>query len=141
MLLKFAKYSKTFDMKETVNHTFLVGALPEQVYNAWLDSVGHSEMTGGEAVCSDRVGDKFSTWDGYFTGKNISLTDTERIEQTWRTAEFNDLDDDSHLEILFGKVEGGCEITLNHTNIPEGQTQYQNGWIESYINPMQSYFS
>ena len=34
----------------------VVPASPAEIYRAWLDSVTHSEMTGGEATMSDEVG-------------------------------------------------------------------------------------
>lgn len=128
-------------MKESVRHLFIVAAPVAKVYSAWLDSIEHSQMTGGEAHCNDVEGDDFTAWDGYITGKNISLTPNSLIQQSWRTSEFDDKDEDSKLELQFKECEDGCEITLVHTNIPQGQTQYENGWIESYINPMRQYFS
>ena len=128
-------------MKESVTHTFVIHASPEKVYKAWLDSDEHSRMTGGEAHCSNVEGDTFTAWDGYITGANLKLTPNQEIKQSWRTAEFEDEHEDSELVVRFETAEEGCEVTLIHTNIPAGQTQYENGWIESYIKPMQRYFS
>jgi activator of HSP90 ATPase len=110
------------------------------IFHAWLNSDEHSNMTGSEAECSDQEGEEFTAWDGYITGKNIELQENKKITQSWRTVEFDESDEDSLLSIEFTETEKGCELTLTHTNIPEGQTQYEEGWIENYFIPMKAYF-
>ncbi len=51
-------------MKLNFEVTEEIGASPQQVYGAWLNSDQHSAMTGGEAIISDLVGDSFTAWDG-----------------------------------------------------------------------------
>ena len=110
------------------------------IYNAWLDSKTHSEMTGGEASCSNLEGEEFSAWDGYIAGKNIQLNPYEKIIQSWRTSDFKNNDEDSELTIEIHETEEGCELLLIHKNIPEGQPDYKQGWIDHYFNPMRIYF-
>lgn len=65
-----------------------------------------------------------------------------RIEQTWRTTEFPDGAPDSKLVIELTEVEGGTEVRLVHTNIPDGQVvDYDKGWQDYYFDPMEKYFS
>ncbi len=73
-------------------------------------------------------------------GKTISLIPNEEIVQSWRTSEFAPSDEDSQLTIRLRTVEGGCELTLIQTNIPEGQTQYEQGWVDNYFDPMHELF-
>jgi activator of HSP90 ATPase len=113
---------------------------PETLYNAWLDSEIHSAMTGGEANCSDKVDAKFTAWDGYISGTNEALVPNKEIVQKWRTTEFKETDKDSKLIISIEAIENGSLLTLTHTNIPEGQSDYEKGWIEHYFNPMKEYF-
>jgi activator of HSP90 ATPase len=113
---------------------------PEILYNAWLDSEKHSAMTGGEANCSNKVDDKFTAWDGYISGTNEALVPNKEIVQNWRTTEFKETDNDSKLIISIEEIENGSLLTLTHTNIPEGQSDYEKGWIEHYFNPMKEYF-
>lgn len=112
-----------------------------ELYTAWLDSVQHSAMTGGEAICSDKEGDSFSTWDGYITGTNKKLVEGKEIIQSWRTSDFEDSDPDSLLTLQFTDTKQGCELTLIHSNIPEAQPDYKQGWVEHYFEPMMEYFS
>lgn len=111
-----------------------------KLYNAWLNSEEHAKMTGGEAEVTDTEGGSFSVWDGYITGKNISLTIDSEIVQTWRSTEFKDSDADSELTVRFMDNADGCELTLIHTNIPDGQPDYEKGWEDHYFAPMEEYF-
>lgn len=127
-------------MKESVFHQVAFETSPKEIYDSWLNSDRHAAMTGGDAQCSDAEGVSFTAWDGYITGVNLKLSTNKQIVQSWRTSEFNDSDEDSMLEITLEPTETGTLLTLNHTNIPAGQTQYEQGWIDSYFTPMKSYF-
>tara|TARA_B110000211_G_C14079899_1_gene554017 strand:+ start:1395 stop:1781 length:387 start_codon:yes stop_codon:yes gene_type:complete len=123
-----------FEISEVFNTT------PEAIYNAWLDSKLHSEMTGGGAVCSSEKDGEFTAWDGYISGKNLELVPHKTIIQAWRTSEFEEVDEDSFLHIELIVVAGGTEIKLSHSNIPDGNSDYETGWVEHYFNPMKSFF-
>ena len=128
-------------MKESFSLKATFPVSPSTLYYAWLDSETHSQMTGGEASCSDQPGAEFTAWDGYIWGKNIALKPNEEIIQSWRTTEFDETDEDAELIIRFQEVENGTELMLIHTNIPEGQTQYEQGWVNHYFTPMKAYFA
>lgn len=117
-----------------------INAPVQNVFSTWVDSEGHSNMTGGEATTSAVIGDSFSAWDGYIWGKNIEIEMNKRILQSWRTSEFSDDEADSALEILFNEVDGGTEITLIHSNLPAHGMQYKQGWEDHYFTPMKDYF-
>jgi activator of HSP90 ATPase len=127
-------------MKEQVKHRPIFNVEPSTLYNAWLDSQLHSQMINSDAECTSVVGGDFSTWDGYITGKNLELIENIKIVQSWRTTEFDDTDEDSHLSIELTKVPKGTELKLIHINIPKGQTQYEQGWVDNYFVPMASFF-
>lgn len=121
--------------------TTTIPASPQEIYEAWLDSVVHSEMTGGEASMSDETGAEVSAWDGYITGRNLELVPGERIVQSWRTTQFTDEHEDSQITVTLEAVEDGTLLTLEHTNVPDAQRSYeQGGWQEHYFDPMKEYF-
>ena len=70
--------------------TTTIPASAQEIYDAWLDSLTHSEMTRGEASMSDEVDAEVSAWDRYITGRNLELVPGERIVQSWRTTQFTD---------------------------------------------------
>ena len=117
-----------------------LNASAKEVYDAWLNSKKHSDMTGGQAIVSDKVKGKFSAWDGYIYGSNVELIPNEKIVQSWRTAEFGDTDKVSLLEIKLKDTPKGCEITLSHSTIPDNQSDYESGWDKHYFQPMKKYF-
>lgn len=127
-------------MKESLTISTKFKASASALFDAWLNSEKHTAMTGGEAICSVEIGAEYSAWDGYISGKNVAFISNKEIVQTWRTTEFSDADEDSHLVVSFKDLNDGCEMTITHTNIPEGQTQYQKGWVDFYIEPMSEYF-
>jgi activator of HSP90 ATPase len=118
----------------------LLPATPEEIYAAWLSSEGHSDMTGSSASVSALVGGEFDAWDGYIHGKNLELIPGRRIVQSWRTSEFSTDEPDSIIEITLEPIDNQTKLTLRHTNLPPHGTQYEQGWVESYFDPMQEYF-
>jgi uncharacterized protein YndB with AHSA1/START domain len=121
--------------------TATIPASPQEVYDAWLDSRAHSAMTGGKATQSADVGAAVTAWDDYITGNNVELVPGKRIVQTWRTTEFTDEHGDSVIIVTLDPVSGGSQLTLEHTNVPDEHTSYEeSGWREHYFEPMQRYF-
>ncbi|HEY4759357.1 MAG TPA: SRPBCC domain-containing protein [Thermoguttaceae bacterium] len=118
----------------------VIPASPIKVYKAWLDSKSHSQMTGGKAKVSAKVGESFQAWDGYITGKNLILEPGKRIVQSWRTSEFKDSEEDSQIELSLEPVKEGTKLTLRHTNLPANGEQYEQGWVDNYFDPMKAYF-
>jgi uncharacterized protein YndB with AHSA1/START domain len=128
------KMSIMFEVSE------VIPASPEAIYDAWLNSDEHSMMTGSPAKVSAELDASFEAWDGYIQGKNLELDSPRRILQQWRTSEFEELEEDSLLEILFTSESDGTRVTIRHTELPDHGMQYQQGWIDSYFTPMKEYF-
>ena len=127
----------TYDFKLSCD----LPAPPQAVYDAWLDSAAHSAMTGSEAKLGKRVGDRYTAWDGYISGKTLELAPGRRIAQSWRTTEFNSKDPDSTIVVDLEPTKTGTRLTLTHRGVPDGQTGYENGgWRDFYFAPMQAYF-
>jgi activator of HSP90 ATPase len=114
---------------------------PSVIYNAWLSTDEHTAMTGAGADVSDTVGQTFTAWDGYITGKNIECVPNKKIVQQWRTSDFSDDEDDSLLEVTFESSNNGTVVTITHSNLPPHGTQYEQGWKDSYFTPMKDFFS
>jgi uncharacterized protein YndB with AHSA1/START domain len=121
--------------------TTILPASAQEIYDAWLDSLAHSEMTGGEAAMSDEIGAQVVAWGGYITGRNLELVPGERIVQSWRTNKFTDQHEDSIITVTLEEVAEGTLLTLVHSKVPADQTHYEDGgWQEHYFEPMQEYF-
>ena len=121
--------------------TAVIPAAPQDIYDTWLDSRGHSEMTGGKASMSTVVGDDISAWNGYIMGHNLELVPGERIVQSWRTSEFPDDHADSIIVVTLERTDGDTLLTLEHRNVPDHLKSYEEGgWQAHYFEPMQEYF-
>lgn len=129
-------------MRYAFTLTTTIPASADEIYDAWLDSRAHSEMTGAEASQSDEVGAVVTAWGDYISGRNLELVPGERIVQSWRSADFTDEHEDSVITVTLEEVEDGTLLTLVHSNVPEGQTSYERGgWEEHYFEPMKEYFA
>ena len=117
-----------------------IPATPGAIYQAWLDSQGHAGMTGSPAQAGSLVGDSFTAWDGYISGRNLELEPGRRIVQAWRTTEFPPSDPDSRLELSLKPEGKGTRVTIHHSNLPADGMQYKQGWVDSYFQPMKDYF-
>ena len=113
--------------------TTTINATAKQIYKSWLSTQGHTKMTGGVAFLSDKVGDSFTAWDGYITGKNKVLEPYNRIVQSWRSSNFEADEPDSQIEVTLNEGDGATELTLTHTNVPESGDHYIKGWDEHYL--------
>jgi len=114
----------------------------EVVYNAWLNSEIHSKMTNfALAIASTTVGDSFTAYNGYISGKNVDLVPFTKIIQTWRTTDFSEDEEDSLVEITL--KDNGLNktlITITHSNLPPDGKKYEDGWKTHYFLPMKKYF-
>jgi len=63
-----------------------------------------------------------------------------RIVQSWRTTDFGTADQDSRIEVLLEPAGSGTLLTLRHTDIPDGQSGYEQGWRDYYFAPMRAFF-
>ena len=118
----------------------IIPATPSVIYDAWLSSEGHSQMTGSAAHASHEIGFEFDAWDGYISGTNMALDPGKWIIQSWRTSEFDNDHADSQIEIPLEPVSGGTLLTLLHSSVPDGQGHYDQGWQAHYFDPMKAFF-
>lgn len=129
-------------MSDSFEISTILPASPKRIYEAWLNGDEHSAMTGGASKVDPSIGGRHSAWDNYITGATIELEPYRRIVQSWRTTEFPPDQPDSRLEIVLEEVDGGTQLTLKHSGIPEGQGPgYKSGWSENYFDPMREYFA
>ncbi len=126
-------------MEFELTHEF--NTTPQKLYTAYLDSLQHEAMTGGEADITNVVGDDFSAWDEYITGRNIFLEPNSKILPHWRTTDFPETRPDSIVEISLEELEPNrTKLTLKHSNLTDKNSHYKKGWIEHYFKPITEFF-
>jgi activator of HSP90 ATPase len=115
---------------------------PVEIYDAFLNEQKHTAFTGAKATCDRRVGGKFTAWDGYIVGKNVTLENGRRIVQEWKTSEWPEGYPPSLLEFTFKPKGDGTEIQMVQLNVPAVQAEnYKKGWVENYWTPLKKYFN
>jgi len=130
LALKFSSITQTVSIK----------ASPESVYDAYMDSKKHAAFTGSTAKMSSAVGGKFTAWDGYIIGKNLSLKEGKKIVQEWTTTEWPEAYPPSLLEITLTKTKGGTVLKMVHSKVPASQRDdYAQGWRDYYWTPLKAY--
>lgn len=119
-----------------------IPASPEEIYEAWLSTEGHSAMTGSDAHVNPDVGGDFDAWDGYIHGTTVEAVPYSKIVQTWRSANFTEDHSDSRIEVTLEGNEDGTLVTVRHSTVPSDQLGYEDGgWQKSYFDPMKAYFA
>ena len=127
---------------ESIRVTALIHATPKRIYEAWIDEDDHGAMTDTQVTVEPRVGGRHTASDGYIEGTILELEPGRRIVQSWRSLDFPQGAAESRLEVILTPVSGGTEVTLVHSDIPDGQgADYEAGWVEHYFKPMQAYFA
>jgi uncharacterized protein YndB with AHSA1/START domain len=115
---------------------------PDVVYRAWLSSEEHAKFTGSPANIDPSIGGSFTAWNGYISGTTLEMEEGKRIVQSWRTTEFPDESPDSRIEVVFEPMGDGTTVSINHSGIPDGQTEdYEGGWEKFYFEPMREYYA
>ena len=127
-------------MAKIIEQTVLIPALPKQVYDALMNSKTHSEITGGTARISPKVGAKFTSFDGYAAGANLVLVPGKKIVQSWRAIDWPK-GVESTLTISLAAVKGGTKLLFVQTGVPADQYEsIRQGWIDYYWEPLRRYF-
>lgn len=116
-------------------------ASPDDVYDAYVDPKKHAAFTGSTATGTQRVGAKFTAWDGYISGKYLQLEKGKKIIQEWTTSEWPAEHPPSIVELTFRAKGKGTELTMVHSKVPSEQAEsYAKGWTDYYWEPLKAYF-
>ncbi len=115
-------------------------AKPGVLFEMYMDSKKHSQVTGAKAVMSRKVGGQYSIYDGYSWGKNLLIVKDRMIVQTWRAKDWKKGDKDSTLILdLRAKGKGG-EVLMIHANVPDNQAKgLAHGWKVFYWEPWKKF--
>jgi len=125
----------------TIVQKVIIPAPPEEVYRAFMDPKKHTAFTNTETTGSQEVGGEVSAGDGYITARNIELVKGKKIVQEWTTTEWPEGYPPSMLQLDLRMVDGGTELTMTHSKVPEEQADdYAEGWKDYYWDPLIEYF-
>jgi len=125
---------------KSIRQTATINAKPSEIYDAFMDSKKHGKFTGGKASISNKVGGKFTVYDGYINGVNIELKKNKKIVQSWQAS---DWPKEHYSRVTFNLAahKGGTKISFYHSGIPSDQAEsIKKGWIDFYWNPLKKMY-
>jgi activator of HSP90 ATPase len=129
-------------MFESIRQEVSIGAPPQLVYEALLDSKQHEEFTGnGACNISREEGGTISCHGGQVIGRNVELLKNRRIVQAWR---FKNWEDGVYSIVRFELHEnsGGTRLVLDHTGVPAADRDHVDaGWHKMYWEKLRKYFA
>ena len=129
-------------MSAPIRQSIILKASPAVLFDAFLDSKKHSQITGAPATVSRRPGGRFTAFGGALSGHNLLLVPGRMIVQAWRSTQFKAGDPDSILVLTFNKVVGGTRIDLVHVNVPAHDHKgVSKGWPKYYWAPWKSHLA
>ena len=129
-------------MSAPIRQSIILKASPAVLFDAFLDSKKHSQITGAPAKVSRRPGGRFTAFGGALSGHNLLLVPGRMIVQAWRSAAWKKADPDSVLVVRFEKTSNGAAAYLAHIGVP----QYDHkgviqGWKKYYWKPWKLYLA
>lgn len=129
-------------MNKRITQKILLNATPHEIYEIFMDSKKHSELTESVAKISRKVGGKYSVWEGAISGKNIELIEDKKIVQTWKSdGEDWKKGHYSTITFTFEPTDYGTEINFTHDQIPESAFEnVKKGWNTYYWEPLKEMF-
>jgi len=126
---------------ETIEQRAVIGATPDEVYEAYTDPEKHAAFTGSPAEGTPKVGGRFTAWDGYIEGKFLELVKGKKIVHEWKTTEWPAGYPPSVVKLTLKPEGKGTELTMVHSRVPADQVEdYKSGWTDFYWNPLKKYF-
>ncbi len=124
---------------KTIHQTYRFAVAPEIIYTAYLNEKTHADFTGSLAEIFPQVGGAISAWDGYATGRFVTLEPNRLIKQTWHADTWPD-GLESMVTITLDAQGAGTQLELVHENVPDDEAEsIEQGWIDYYWEPLERY--
>lgn len=125
----------------TIRQTATFPAEPQDVYELIMDARKHTAFSGSKVTMSKKEDGKFSLFDGYCHGYNISLKEGKEIVQAWHFDEDGwPADHFSICTFRFERKGKQTKMTFIQHGVPQHKTEsLKRGWKEFYWGPMKTF--
>ncbi|WDE07106.1 SRPBCC domain-containing protein [Thalassomonas viridans] len=127
-------------MRSVISQTITLPAPAQELFEMYLDSARHQEITGAPVTIAKEPGAEFRAFDGVLSGTILVVSSPDLIVQSWRSTAFKADDPDSTLILNFVADKAFGRINLVHLDVPkhdyDGVTQ---GWEKFYWTPWREY--
>ncbi len=127
-------------MPRTLLMAATLPALPDRLYDMYLNPAAHAEFTGAPVMIAPKVGAEFRAFDKALSGRILHLVPKRMIVQSWRATHWSAEELDSTLVLTFYPDEGGARIELAHVNVADHDfAGVSQGWEKYYWTPWRKY--
>ena len=129
-------------MRSVITQSVVLPAVPEELFDMYLDPAKHTAFTGSEVTIGPDPGSEFRGFDGQLSGTILVTMRPTLIVQSWRSVNFNESDLDSTLVLTFAGDPAGGRVDLVHLDVPEQDFQgVSDGWEKYYWKPWRAYLT
>lgn len=116
--------------------SYIIKALPQDVYAALTNPSILEIWTGEDAVMEEVAGTEFSWWSGDICGKNIEFESGKKIVQQWYFGE-EDTDTPSIVTLKFHEDKKGTSFEIRQSNIPDEVFEnITEGWEDVIVESL-----
>ena len=139
------------DLEDGFSIMRIVPATPKRLFESWLGSREHSDMTGRRAAIDASVDGPVSLLDGAVLGRVVEMKPYERIVHELNAAEAWKDGSVTRVEVslatgpsyggLGNPQDDGTTVILRHTGVEAGGPFSPDWWEDRYFRPMDDYFS
>lgn len=128
-------------MSKTIQQTVsFKGATAKSLYNLYMNSKLHTEVSGAPAEISKKAGEPFKVAGGNIKGKNLHVQANKMVVQTWRAKGWDRKLPDSILTLYFEDTDDGAQVQMIHALVPDDQqAEVKKGWNDYYWKPWKGY--
>lgn len=129
-------------MAKVVEQSITFPATAAELYAIYMDSERHAAAIKSQAAIDPVVGGRMTAHNS-LSGRFLELVPGRLIVQTWRGKDgFKPEETDSILVLAFSDVEGGAQIQMMHTNLPDhSYKMFRDGWKAFYWERWQQYLA
>lgn len=129
-------------MPRNVISTASLPAIPDELFDMYLDAGAHAAFTGFPVIIAARAGAPFRAFNDMLSGTMLHVAPKRLIVQTWRSAHWPASAIDSILTLSFWPENNGARIELVHANVPEEDfAGVSQGWEKYYWTPWRAYLA
>lgn len=119
-----------------IRQSYIIHAGVGKVWEALVNPVLINEWGAGPAKMSDKVGFKFSLWNGDIYGKNLEVKLRKMIVQEWVFGKGKP----SRVQISLTFENQRTYIDLLHEDVPDrDRDKINKGWKDFYFGPLKDW--
>ena len=127
-------------MPRTIQIAASLPALPDRLFDMYLDPAEHEAFTGLPVNVSAIQGTPFSAFNGVITGTILQVVPKRLIVQAWRSPYWGPTDLDSTLVLTFLPENDGTRIELTQVNVVDVDfAGVSQDWEKYYWAPWRAY--